>query len=181
MTPPPGKELAVSVRHPMAKLLALDQSSKVTGIAIFEDGKLLKYSKLDLKNPNLAVRLVEFRNSIKNIIEEEQITEVIFEDIQLQGNVTNNVETYRTLAEVRGVLQELLQEIKMPYSIVLAGTWKSALGIKGAQRAEQKRAAQAYIQEQYNIKPIQDICDAICIGEYALKKSKQNDGFDWSN
>lgn len=80
-TPPPEKERVVLVQHPMAKLLALDQSSKVTGIAIFEDGKLLKYSKLDLKNPNLAVRLVEFRNSIKNIIKEEQITEVIFEDI----------------------------------------------------------------------------------------------------
>jgi hypothetical protein len=48
----------------MSKLLALDQSSRVTGIAIFQDGKLEKYEKLDLNDDNLAIRLVKIRNYI---------------------------------------------------------------------------------------------------------------------
>ena len=167
----------------MSKLLALDQSSKVTGIAIFDNGNLLKYSKLELNDTNLAIRLVQLRSYIKNLIEIEQITEVAIEDIQLQNNVINNVETYRILAEVRGVLEELFQEMKIPYSVVLAGTWKSKLGIRGARRADQKRAAQEYVFNNHNIKAIQDICDAICIGDYVIKHSILNteEGFDWSN
>ena len=122
------------------------------------------------------MRLMILRNQVKKLIEDEHITEVAIEDIQLQANVINNVETYRTLAEVRGVLEELFQEMNIPYSIVLAGTWKSKLGIRGARRADQKRAAQEYIVNKYNIKPIQDICDAICIGDYII----QNTGFDWT-
>lgn len=163
----------------MSKLLALDQSSKVTGVAIFEDGKLLKYSKIDVDG-ELPYRLMIIRNKVKEIIETENITEAAIEDIQMQANVVNNVETYRTLAEVRGVLEELFQELKIPYSIVLAGTWKSKLGIRGRDRASQKRAAQQYIVDTYGIKPIQDICDAICIGDYILFDKKQSQGLDWS-
>jgi hypothetical protein len=54
--------------------------------------------------------------------------------------------------------------------IVLAGTWKSFLGIKGRNRTEQKRNAQAYIVDNYSIKPTQDECDAICIGLWATHK-----------
>ena len=161
----------------MSKLLALDQSSRINGVAIFEDGELKEYNKIDLGNYDLPTRLVLLREQVKNLLIEENITEAAIEDIQMQNNVINNVETYRTLAEVRGVLEELFQEMKIPYSIVLAGTWKSKLGIRGRDRTEQKRAAQEYIENKYQIKPIQDICDAICIGDYII----QNQGFDWSN
>ena len=163
----------------MSKLLALDQSSKVTGVAVFEDGKLVKYSKIDLDG-DLPYRLMRLRELVIEILDTENITEAAIEDIQMQNNVVNNVETFRTLAEVRGVLEELFQEKKIPYTIVLAGTWKSKLGIRGARRADQKRAAQEYIVNTYGIKPIQDICDAICIGEYIVQNSKQTNGFDWS-
>jgi Holliday junction resolvasome RuvABC endonuclease subunit len=64
----------------MSKLLALDQSSKITGVAIFEDGKLCKYSKIDVDG-ELPYRHMEIRNRVKNIITEEGITEVAIEDI----------------------------------------------------------------------------------------------------
>jgi hypothetical protein len=34
----------------MSKLLSLDQSSKCTGYAIFEDGKLIDYGHISLNN-----------------------------------------------------------------------------------------------------------------------------------
>lgn len=163
----------------MSKLLALDQSSKVTGVAIFENGLLQKYSKIDLDG-ELPYRLMKLRETILKIIKEENIAEIAIEDIQMQSNVVNNVETFRTLAEVRGVLEELFQELNIPYTIVLAGTWKSKLGIRGTKRAEQKKAAQEYIVNKYNIKPIQDICDAICIGDYVIQSVKKEEGFNWA-
>nr|DAM21779.1 MAG TPA: endonuclease [Caudoviricetes sp.] len=45
----------------MSRLLALDQASKVTGWAIFEDGKLKSYGKISLDDPNTDIRLVQLR------------------------------------------------------------------------------------------------------------------------
>lgn len=155
------------------KLLALDQSSQISGWAIFEDGKLIKYGKWDFSDA-LGIRLMKLRNAIANLIKEENITEVVIEDIQLQ----QNVQLFKTLAEVFGVVYELITELNLPFSAVLASSWKSTLGIKGKTRPEQKRNAQEYIVNTYNIKPTQDECDAICIGEHYL--ATKNNCFDWS-
>ena len=167
----------------MRKILALDQSSRITGWSIFADGELLGYGKFNAEaaGPDIAGRLSYIRNKVRNLIEEHEITEVIFEDIQMQGNVVNNVQTFKVLAEVFGVISELLVELKIPQSTVLASSWKSALGIKGRARADQKRAAQNWVQEHYGVKPTQDECDSICIGNYALKNLNTEEGFSWAD
>lgn len=52
-----------------------------------------------------------------------------------------NVITFKALAEVIGVLSAYLSENKIKYEIVLAGTWRSALGIKGKVRSVYKKNA----------------------------------------
>ena len=101
------------------------------------------------------------------MIEKYNIDKMVMEDVQYQQNVVNNVQTFKTLAEILGVLIEYAVEKNIPYDVVLAGTWKKFLGIKGAKRAEQKKNAQLYIVDNYNVKPTQDECDAICIGLWA--------------
>lgn len=156
----------------MSRLLALDQASKVTGWAIFEDGELKSYGKISLDDPNTDTRLVQLRQGIQTLVTDYNIDEVIFEDIQQQNNVANNVQTFKVLAEVYGVVSELLQEIQIPHSTVLAASWKSTLGIKGRTRAEQKKNAQLYVEQNYGIHVIQDIADAVCIGTHHIKKNK---------
>lgn len=157
----------------MSKLLALDQSSRITGWSIFEDGKLVTYGKFNAETVGTQIgkRLEYIRNKIKTLIEENNIAEVILEDIQMQGNVVNNVQTFKVLAEVFGVLSELLVEMNIPQSAVLASSWKSALGIKGRARAEQKKNAQEWVFKTYSVKPTQDECDSICIGSYKIKNT----------
>ena len=156
----------------MSRLLALDQASKITGWAVFEDGELKSYGKISLDDPNIDYRLVQLRANIWDLIKDYDIDEVIFEDIQQQNNVANNVQTFKILAEVYGVISELLQEIQIPHSTVLATSWKSTLGIKGKARAEQKKNAQLYVEQNYGVHVIQDIADAICIGTHHLKKNE---------
>lgn len=167
------------------KLLALDQSSHTTGYAIFQDGKLISYDKFSFEDDDVGKRLTKIRNKINSLIEENEITEVAFEDIQLQNNKgPNNVVTYKILAEVFGVIEQLLNEKKIPYQIIPSTSWKSTLSIKGAQRAEQKRNAQLWVLNNCGVKAIQDICDAICIGEHTLRKNTKSfsdEGLDWSD
>lgn len=168
----------------MRKLLALDQASRVSGWAVFYDNKLEASGKFTADNDDIGERLYFIRTKIKELIDKYDINEVAFEDIQLQGNVTNNVQTFKVLAEVFGIVYELVTELKIPHTAVLSGTWKSTLGIKGRTRPEQKRNAQAFVQETYGIKCTQDESDAICIGTHMVKNLKaanEGDGFDWSD
>ena len=160
------------------KILALDQASRVSGWCVFDDDKLIEYGKIVADHSDFGDRLLYIRKEVIKLIEKYDIDEVIYEDIQLQSNVLNNVDTFKKLAEVFGVLYELFAEMKMPRTAVLASVWKSSLGIKGKDRPAQKKAAQDWVQKNYNITPTQDECDAICIGAHYIKNKVEV--FDWS-
>lgn len=63
-------------------ILALDQSSRISGYSIFQDNKLLTYGKFAFDNPDMGKRLTQIRNQIKSLIEQYNPDHVIFEDIQ---------------------------------------------------------------------------------------------------
>lgn len=93
--------------------------------------------------------------------------------------INKGVTTYKVLAEVFGITEELLYELKIPYQIVSSQTWKSKLKIKGKKRTEQKQNTQAWVLENYNIKVIQDICDAIAIGASTFIPEKKVTHYSW--
>ena len=168
----------------MRKILALDQASRTTGWAVFNDNTLLTYGKFTVSEDDIGERLYAIKNHVQNLISKYEINEIVFEDIQLQNNILNNVQTFKVLAEVFGILEELFTELKIPHSAVLASSWKSTLGIKGRTRPEQKKNAQLYVEQTYNTKATQDESDAICIGSHYLTKKivpVSDAGFDWSD
>ena len=159
------------------KILALDQSSRVSGWALFDGNELIEYGKFDLsKEPDIGERLHQARYIVQDIINKLNVDKVILEDIYMDGQRVNNVQTFKVLAEVFGVLYELCIDMNIPVEAVLAGTWKSTLGIKGKTRPEQKRAAQAWVLENYGIKATQDEVDAICIGAHIIHQNIHNWG-----
>lgn len=167
----------------MSRLLALDQSSRISGYAVFENAKLIQYGKFSVDDEDIGLRLMKIRNNVQSLIEKYEIDEVVFEDIQMQNNVQNNVQTFKTLAEVFGVIYELVTELGLPNKAILASSWKSTLKVKGKNRPEQKRNAQAVVEKVFSIKPTQDECDAICIGLHHILKPTEIDSevFDWSD
>lgn len=114
----------------MRRILALDQSSHTTGYAIFIEGQLETFGHLTLKDEDIGIRLMKLKYFVKELIDKYNITEVIIEDIQLQSNVSNNVATFKVLAEVFGVIYELITEMDIKFSAILASVWKSKLKIK---------------------------------------------------
>ena len=159
-------------------LLALDQASAISGWAYFENGNLLvDYGKFEAEG-SVGERLVQIRNFVNEMIDKYHIDYIAFEDIQYQRNAPgDNVHTFKVLAEVYGVIEELAQERNIPYEVVSASSWKSTLEIKGKRRIEQKHNAQLYVLNAYGVKATQDTCDAICIGTHIIK---QNEGISWS-
>ena len=156
------------------RLLALDQSSRISGYAIFVDEKLIAHGSINLTEEDVGQRLVLIRKEVTKLIHKYNINEIAFEDIQMQASVGNNVQTFKILAEVFGVILMLCTELKINYTIVSSNTWKSTLKIKGKKRSEQKQDAQRYVLEHYGIKAIQDTVDAICIGAHMIANPGKN-------
>ena len=162
----------------MRKLLALDQSSRITGWAVFYGEELVAHGKISVDDPDIGERLYKIKTQVIELIDKYEITEIVFEDIQLQTNVVQNIRTFKVLAEVFGVLYETFTELELSNEAVLAASWKSTLGIRGADRATQKRNAAEYVANTYNIKATQDECDAICIGTHYIQTHPAN--FNWA-
>ena len=165
----------------MANILALDQSSHTTGYAVFKDGSPVKISHFDAKGSDLGDRLEYIRNKIIQLVEEYEIDEVIFEDIQLQdvnGSRETGIKTFKMLAEVFGVVHELVNELDVSYAIVPPIVWKATFKIAGKGRTQEKKMAQTYIKATLGLDCTEDEADAACIGLHYLKKQEKE--FDWS-
>jgi Holliday junction resolvasome RuvABC endonuclease subunit len=164
----------------MSNLLALDQSSHTTGYAIFKDGELITASHFTFNDEDLGVRLEKLRKKIIELIDENNINEVVFEDIQLQdvqGKKDVGIKTFKILAEVFGVVHELLTELKIEFHIVAPIVWKATFKIAGKGRSQEKKMAQAYIKTTYGLDCSEDEADAACIGLHIINKQKSE--FNW--
>lgn len=96
-----------------------------------------------------------------------------------------NVETFKVLAHVFGIIWELAEELNIKNEPILSGTWRKGLGIAGRTRSEQKKNAQKWVSDNFNLKVSEDAADAICIGAYStgIRCKKQKicqKPFDWS-
>ena len=92
----------------MPNILALDQASITSGYSVFKNGKLHTFGKFTFNDSDLGERLCKIKNKIIELIEEHEIDELIFEDIQLQNNIQQNVHTFKTLAEVYGLIDHIV-------------------------------------------------------------------------
>ena len=104
------------------RLLALDQASRTSGYSVFINDKLETYGHIDLSVEDVGERLVLLRKEVTRLIHKYDINEIAFEDIQMQSSVGNNVQTFKVLAEVFGVILMLCTELKIDYTIVSSNT-----------------------------------------------------------
>ena len=162
-------------------LIAFDQALNTTGFSVFDAGSLVVFNKFTTSDTSTAEKLNEFRGFIIDLFNTYNPTKVAFEEIQLQqipgSTAHGNVETFKKLAYVQAILMEVLSEMNIKFEVVPSSSWKSTCGIKGRARAEQKRNAQKFVESEYGVKAIQDICDSICIGRHVIEQ--ENKEINW--
>lgn len=149
------------------RLLALDQASRVTGVAIFDDDKLVKYGTFEIKsNQELGKRLAQFLENLDKLYAAYHFDAVAYEDIQLQ---MGNVETYKKLSYIQAMILFWCEKHEKNLYCLSPSHWRKILKDKygmswGRKRAEQKQTAIDFIQEYYEKEVDSDTADAICIG-----------------
>lgn len=151
------------------RILALDGATNVTGFSIYDGTQLIRYGTFTANGDNITKRINDVKLWVKSMVEKWQPDFVGIEHIQLQMNTYNGaqqVEVYRKLANLQGVIFDILFEIKEPCGLVYPTEWRKFCGVGGKSRPEQKKNAQAKVKSWYNLDCTEDEADAICIGKY---------------
>lgn len=168
------------------RILGLDAATNTTGYSIYDNGKLVSWGvfKTDGKQ-NATARINEFKKWLINLVEEIDPDFIGIEHIHLQSFANNNfgysksgyplqqVELYRVLANLQGVIMDTLYELDKQCDLVRPSQWRSAWGINnGNQKREaKKKAAKEKVMAEFKIDCTEDEADAICIGHYFVKHS----------
>lgn len=151
------------------KLLSLDQSTKITGWAVFENEVLTKYGEIDLsKNTDPSGRFQDMCNAVQDLIHKEKPDFVVFEEVAMQVNAYALI----TLARLQGFILAVCFNRQIEHYIYSPGAWRKAIGFKqgkGHARKDLKKQAIAYCKEHHGVDLDEDRADAVCIGDAFTK------------
>lgn len=161
------------------RILALDAATNTTGYAIYDDKQLVYYGVYKTNSMlETTARINQVKQWLITLIDEIEPDFVGIENVQLQnfGNSTSfQVELYRVLCNLQGVLVDTLYEKAIDHDLAYATEWRSYCGInEGKGRENKKKAAQDKVHLWYGLDCTQDEADAICIGKYFCSKIKAN-------
>ena len=167
-------------------LLALDQSSRVTGWSIFDlsTKELIKTGKWSIPGEDklsMQERLMAFWENLSDVYMAYPIEQIVYEDIQLQRG---NVKTFKTLSYIQAtILLWCGDDYSFNPTCISPSHWRSVLkdeyGIEwGRKRADQKAAAQKFAKEQTGKDFTEDEADSYCIGlAYLTEEGKATCAF----
>lgn len=150
------------------KVLAIDASSKSTGVAVFDNMNLIQYKCLYSTQTNTFKRLFQMREKIISIWKTYRPDVVVMEDV-LPQDVGHNQTVFRVLMYLQALIVTGLYEYcgVQKVQLYVASHWRKVCGIKtgrGVKRDSLKKASIQLVKNQFNVTANDDICDAICIG-----------------
>lgn len=164
------------------KVLALDQSSNISGWAYFDGENLVKYDILDVSKCGKAMeRMSMIVQWIDWFVLNHEIDLMIFEDVVLQNeakykqtneykeshadeDAVDNIITFQTLTKLLGILEYYCNSKKIKYKIIKPSEWRSACGISGTKRQIVKQGAIDFVKKKWGLDVKEDVNEAICIG-----------------
>ena len=147
------------------RLMSIDESSKISGCALFENGELTDYLVIDKRKiKDSSLRLHEMCKEVLETMKLWNPNGIYIEHPQGSGS---NVLTVGMLSEIIGVARAYAIEHECDFEEIAPSVWRRLLKFKqggGKKRAELKQMSIDYVKERYDITASDDLADAICIG-----------------
>lgn len=152
------------------RILAIDQSSRMNGFAVFDNKKLITYGKYESTKDNALERMVDIGDWLASLLRKYSPDQVGFEDTQYNPQAGMGHEVFRLLSQVMGAMMYIVAREDIKIETVRIPTWRGHCKIKGSVRSQQKKSAQERVKTWYDISVTDDESDAICMGKYFVDK-----------
>ncbi len=172
-------------------ILALDQA-RHGAWAIFDSDKktMTDYGTwaFEGKDYTFEQAILQIEMLVGDVIKTHNIDAVFIEDIQLR----KNVQSFKKLAQLQGVLVNLCEKTNLLYKLIAPTQWQNYCKARGRTanevKSKLKEAPSAakkgskilslqFVQDKYGIETDNDnLSDAICIGHYAVNNLEISKG-----
>lgn len=167
--------------------IAIDASTKSTGIAIFSNKDLIEYKCITQSSKDVLLRIKNMTDAIEEIYKKYQdfdirvVMEQIIPDNLNEVKWSKNQNTFKALCYLQGAVALMFHHYKKEIEFVGASTWRKNCGIKqgGADRDMLKMRDIQFVKDTYNITVNDDIADAICIGHAKVNAIPEPEPFNW--
>lgn len=167
--------------------IAIDASTKSTGIAIFKDTELVEYKNITDNNKSVLKRIKYMTDSIEDIYKEYKLEKVqivmeqVIPDNLNDAKWTRNQNTFKALFYLQAAIVLMFDHYNLEVELVGASTWRKWCGIKqgGANRETLKFRDIEFVKKNYNIDVNDDVADAICIGYGKIYHEPEPAAFNW--
>ena len=167
------------------KILAIDQARNgAWSVFDYETKTLEAYGVFSFNNKDYAKAIRAIEELVDSLIKTYDISAVFIEDIQLRVNV----QSFKKLAQLQGVLINLFEKNEYLYDFVAPTQWQNYCKARGRSSKEIKEKIKAlelsgkkeskilsiqFVKEKFNVDTDNDnLSDAICIGYYAVNHFK---------
>ena len=157
----------------MSRVLSLDQSTRVSGYCLFEDGEYVESGIVDMSSSKLDTyhRSFEMAKALWRVIKKYKPDRLIIEDTQQQ----NNVKTVIILARLQGMIIGYAEAHGVKVHILLPSQWRAALGYAQGSKVRRdalKQQSIDYVKNTYGMERSEDECEAICEGVECPKPAR---------
>lgn len=152
-------------------IIALDESTTSTGYAIFKNNQLVDYGAIIEKSKDVLERVNNIVNKICDIIRKYKPNDIVLENVQ----ITMSAPTAKSLMGLQFIIEIISYRNNIKCTAIRTAHWRKVLGLSNSpkiNRATKKKEAMEYVKNKYNIsEEIDDVTDAICIGECFIKEN----------
>ena len=110
------------------KTLALDLSTKATGVAVFDDDKLIHYERISSTAPDIYDRMIEMCVNVEQIIRDYNIDRAAIEDVPI-GEKSVNFDVAHKLCVLQGMILHVFKCNNINFTIMMPSRWRSLIGL----------------------------------------------------
>lgn len=169
--------------------IAIDASTKSTGIAIFQEKKLVYTDNFVSSNKSVLKRIKFMTDSIeqayKQTIDKDNEIQIVMEQV-IPDNLndakwTRNQATFKALFYLQAAIVLMFDHYNLEVELVGASTWRKWCGIKqgGVNRETLKFRDMEFAKSHYGDVPNDDVADAICLGHGKINHEPVPAAFNW--
>ena len=156
----------------MTTMISLDTSSTTTGVAVRIDGKLKEYFPLVKPKKEKDSNWMSYE--VLKILTKYNPDIVIVED----AAVSRNMQTVRVLVMLIGIIKGWCIAKSVFFDTFKPSVWRKLVANEGEKiplkREESKAWAINKVKQLYNIEAIDDVCEAILIGQAYINYITKN-------
>ena len=152
------------------RIVSMDQSTKLSGYAVFDDGEYVDSGVIDMSKSTLGTneRSFEMAKMLWKVIKHYKPNYLIIEETQSQGNI----KTVQILSRLQGMILGYAGAHKVKTYLVSPAQWRAALEYSQGPKVKREALKQQsidYVKEHLGLDKTEDECEAIAEGIAAHK------------